>query len=98
MQYKLKLCPDFFMHVSINLKLLNKKSFYKKGFQANGEVVVQRCSVKKVLLEVSQNSRENTCARVSFSIKLQASCEFAKFLRTPFLTEHLRWLLLHTEK
>ena len=35
MQYKLKLCPDFLMHVSINLKLLNKKSFYKKGFQAH---------------------------------------------------------------
>ena len=34
MQYKLRLCPGFFMHVSINLKLLNKKSFYKKGFQA----------------------------------------------------------------
>ena len=27
---------------------------------------------KKVLLELSQNSDENTCARVSFSIKLQA--------------------------
>ena len=28
---------------------------------------------KKVLLEISQNSRENTCARVSFLIKLQTS-------------------------
>ena len=27
---------------------------------------------KKVFLEVSQNSQENTCARVSFLIKLQA--------------------------
>ena len=27
---------------------------------------------KKVLLEISQNSQENTCARVSFFIKLQA--------------------------
>ena len=27
---------------------------------------------KKVFLEISQNSQENTCARVSFSIKLQA--------------------------
>ena len=35
------------------------------------EVVVQRCSVKKVFLEISQNSQENTCARVSFLIKLQ---------------------------
>ena len=27
------------------------------------EAVVRRCSVKKVLLEISQNSQENTCAR-----------------------------------
>ena len=36
------------------------------------EAVVRRCSVKKVFLEISQNSQENTCARVSFLIKLQA--------------------------
>ena len=34
--------------------------------------VVQRCSVKKVFLEISQNSQENTCANVSFLIMLQA--------------------------
>ena len=28
--------------------------------------------VKKVFLEISQNSQENTCARVCFLIKLQA--------------------------
>ena len=28
---------------------------------------------KKVFLEISQNSQENTCVRVSFLIKLQAS-------------------------
>ena len=28
---------------------------------------------EKVFLEISQNSQENTCARVSFLIKLQAS-------------------------
>ena len=41
--------------------------------------VAQTCSVKKVFLEISQNSQENTCAEVSFLIKLQAqvfSCEF----------------------
>ena len=36
------------------------------------EALVQTCSVKKVFLEISQNSQENTCARVSFLIKLQA--------------------------
>ena len=31
----------------------------------------RRCSVKMVLLEISQNSQENTCARISFLIKQQ---------------------------
>ena len=42
--------------------------------------------MKMMFLEISQNSQENTCARVSFLINLQA--------RIPFLTEHLWWLLL----
>ena len=29
-------------------------------------------SAKKVFLEISQNSQENTCARVSFLLKFQA--------------------------
>ena len=37
------------------------------------EAVVQRCSAKKVFLEISQNSQQSTCARVSFLIKLQTS-------------------------
>ena len=61
----------------------------------------QKCSVKMVFLEISHNSHENTCARVSFLIKLQSlwrRClfmNFAKFLRTPFSIEHLWWLLLY---
>ena len=34
--------------------------------------VAQRCSVKNIFLEISQNSQENTCSWVSFLIKLQA--------------------------
>ena len=34
--------------------------------------VVKRCFVKKMFFEISQNSQENTCGRVSLSIKLQA--------------------------
>ena len=64
---------------------------------------------KNVFLEILQNSQENTCARVSFLIKLQAQpatllkkrlwrkcfpLNFAKFLRTPFVIEHLCGLLL----
>ena len=33
------------------------------------EAVTRGCSVKKVFLEISQNSQENTCARVSFFMK-----------------------------
>ena len=40
---------------------------------------VRRCSVKKVFSEISQNSHENTCARVSLLIELQAeACSFIK--------------------
>ena len=70
------------------------------------EAVVQRCSVKKVFLKISQNSQKNTCAKVSFLIKLRNlrpatllkkrlwhrcfPVNFVKFPRTPFFTEHLR--------
>ena len=37
------------------------------------EAVDQSRSIKKVFFEISQNSQENTCTRVSFLIKLQAS-------------------------
>ena len=50
----------------VNLK------FYTAKYLVS-EAVVRSCSVKKVFLEISQNSQENTCARVSFLIKLQAS-------------------------
>ena len=54
----------------------------------------------EVLLKISQNSQENTCARVSFSIKFffikeetLAQCfpvNFVKFLRTLISIGHLR--------
>ena len=50
------------------------------------KALLQTCSVKKVLLEISQNSQENTCAQVF-------SCKFGKFPRS--LAEHLWWLLLN---
>ena len=51
-----------------------------------------------MLLKISQNSQENTCARASFLTKLQASVNFEKFLRTLSLIEHLLWLLLYFEE
>ena len=37
------------------------------------EAVTRRSSVKDMFLEILQNSLENTCERVSFIIKLQAT-------------------------
>ena len=45
------------------------KTLYLRGLYI--EAVAKTCSVKKVFLEISPNSQENTCARVSISIKLQ---------------------------
>ena len=41
--------------------------------QIKPEAVIQRCSINKVFLEISQNSHENICSKVSFLIKLQPS-------------------------
>ena len=53
-----------------------------------------RCSVKKVFLKNSQNSQENTCARVFQLWRRCFPVNFEKFLRTPFLQNTSGWLLL----
>ena len=71
--------------------------------QFPGDAVSQTCSLKKAFLEILQNLQENTCARVSFLIKLQAppgnllkkilaqvfSSEFCKISNNTFFTEYL---------
>ena len=83
------------LHMKCSMKNIHLFTEYAfsliKLFQAFvlSEAVAQRRSVKKVFLEISQNSQENTCVRVSFLIKLQAwGLNFAKFLRAPFFAEH----------
>ena len=46
----------------------------------NTEALTQRCFVKNVILQISENSQEKTCIRVS---KIPVNLE--KFVRTPFL-------------
>ena len=51
----------------------NKKNVKKKRIITNQrftDAVGQMYSVKKVFLEILQNSQENTCARASLLIKL----------------------------
>ena len=51
---------------------------------------------EKMLLEISQNSQESTCARVSFLIKLQAwgFCKFCETSKNTFLQNTFKRLLL----
>ena len=78
--------------------------FFLVFASVSAEAVSRRCSVKKMFLEISQNSQENTCVRASFfqvaglrpatflkrDWHRDFPVNFAKFLRTPFVTEHLR--------
>ena len=102
-------------YIEFVIEYLLQKLMRKSGGQKQyvrmweAESVTRRCPVKKVFLKMLQNSQENTYARVSFLIKLQAYAgnfikkrpwgrcfpvNFVEFLRTPFLTDHLRWLPL----
>ena len=45
----------------------------KLGDEFPKEEVVGKCSVKKVLLKITQNLQENTFVRVFFEMKLKAS-------------------------
>ena len=55
---------------NFNLALLIKKACKLFSKMTASEAVVQRCSVKKVFLEISQNPQENTCVKASFLINL----------------------------
>ena len=64
------------------------------------EAVARRCSVKKVFLKITQNSKENTCVRVFFFDKVASlrpatllkketlaqvfSCEFCEISKNTF--------------
>ena len=89
-------------------KHLYKSLFFNKVSRPGSEAVVQRCSVKKGVLgnftkftgkHLSQSLYFNKVAGPATLLKkrLWHRCfpvNFAKFPRTPFFTEHLRWLLL----
>ena len=49
-------------------------NYLVRGSSQSAGAVVQKCSVKKVFLEISKNSQENTCARVCNLLHLQYSC------------------------
>ena len=61
----------YFMYNGCSKDLRGEYGPVKKAMR-NYRSSHRRCSVKKVFLEISQNSQENTCARVPFLIMLEA--------------------------
>ena len=57
--------------------------------KGSSEAVAQRCSVKKMFLEISQNSQESTHARASLLIKLQAPALTCNFIKKEALAQVL---------
>ena len=51
--------------------------------KCSSEAVAQICSVKKLFLEIFQNSQEDTCARVSLLLKLQAKVGYFVLKKDP---------------
>ena len=60
----------------------------KLRFSVRSEAATGGVLSEKVFLEISQNLQENTCARVSFLIKLQAQAK--EISKNTLFTEHLR--------
>ena len=97
---------EFFKDIkkSDKLKALSPTPFYGIGLQIQDFLpgaATRGVLWKKLLLEISQNSQENTCARACPAIllkkRLWGRCfpvNFVKFLRTPFLQNTSGRLLL----
>ena len=72
----------FFICLCINsIDSLKISLIHRVTLQIFPEAVVLRCSIKKMLLNISQNSPENACTRVSFLRKLQALASVYNFLK-----------------
>ena len=99
----------FLQRISLRLYLLSMMWFLELFNENpvdiganNAEAVVQRCSAKKLFLEISKNSQETPVSgslRPATLLKkrLWQSCfpvNFVKFLRTPFLQNTSQRLLL----
>ena len=67
-----------------------QRTYFREYFLSwfSTEAFAKRCSVKKMLLQILQNSKENTCTRVSFIIN-----SFFKKTKTDSGTGVFLWIL-----
>ena len=102
------LLSKFTIVLGIKFSLYMFSNVFKNSvmFYRGAQVIIQRCSVKKVFLKISQNSQEDICTRVSVlkscrpKKRLWHRCfpmKFANFLRTPIFIKYLWWLLLEVD-
>ena len=85
---ELKLIKEFISTLIALFRIVRSRvTVYYYYLMYTSEAVVRRCSVQKSFLKISKSSQENAWHRC-FPVN------FAKFLRTFFLTEHIRWLFL----
>ena len=71
----------------LSCKWHNKSKLYKRNTKQPPKVFhIKRCSLK-----ISQNSQENTCAKVSFLIKFHASVPGLKFKLAIFNFRSSHW-------
>ena len=96
----------FSLYCTGNEIVFNTSTVYAKiQIRVNNVSSHWSCSIKDVSLAISQNLLENTCIKVSFLIKLQASacnfieketltqvfsCECCEIFKNTVFTEHLR--------
>ena len=74
--------------IVICIVIVNAISLIQRQFDRSSR---RRFSIKKLFLQISQNSQENNCARASsLETLLQIfSCEFSEIYRTTLFTKHL---------
>ena len=72
--HTVKLGDYFFFYLGLlSTVCILSDSMFSNGYDCLcSKADTQMCSVKKMFLEISINSQENTCARVYFLVKLQA--------------------------
>ena len=69
----------------LNCNFHREKRSFRNFVVYDKEAVARSCTVKKVFLEILQNSQENTCARVCNFIKKETltqvfSCKFCEII------------------
>ena len=83
------------MRIEENVSSSRPQVFYKKGFPRNFAKLAGKHLCQSLFFNKVAGLGPQACNFINKETLAQVfPVNFAKFLRTPFFTEHLRWLLL----